>query len=121
MKNKGKTHSTSKSPHHPPKSKKPPSSHKKKKSKNLLPPPQDYIILHDHIYQANTHSERAKYTGFLHTIKINNKIANADERPKVKKKNIDIKATGCWVGSLKPSAKKDEPESICEQENEVNL
>ena len=92
MKNKGKTHSTSK----PSKSKKPTSSHKKKKSKNLLPPPDDYIILDGNIYQANTHSERAKYTGFIHNIKINNKIGNGEEVRKVKKKSIEMKYTGCW-------------------------
>ena len=121
MKNKSKTHSSSKPAHLSSKSKKPTSSHKKKKSKNLIPPPEDYIILDGNIYQANTHSERAKYTGFIHNIKINNKIPNTDQPTKVKKKSIEMKYTGYWVENVRAPYKKNENHSQPEQENEVNL
>ena len=94
---------------------------KKKKSKNLIPPPEDYIILDGNIYQANTHSERAKYTGFIHNIKINNKIGNSEEVRKVKKKSIEMKYTGYWVESIRTQHKKNESNCQPQQENEVNL
>ena len=41
---------------------------KKKKAKRKGV--EDYIILHGNIYEANTHSERDKYIGFIENYKV---------------------------------------------------